>query len=218
MPHNGQIVLFPERVEDPSVYEGDDYSALSYNSIYINGSAYFNALDVGSGGITTGGDVVAGGVSLKSLNSNKADIQKMTIFTPCIGGETSYYCEASYKYGITPVSNTITRNELFSSLVPGDVSLHPIESGIYRFEIVLCESGVTMSTNGYTVLYLTSNSSAEAVYSKSYGPGSICYRHIFCAYLNAGTSYALHYQRHYSSYTVWGDGSIASAVITKIRN
>lgn len=44
--NNGQIVLFPEKVIDPSTYEGDDYAVLSYNSLFINGHGYLRSLAV----------------------------------------------------------------------------------------------------------------------------------------------------------------------------
>lgn len=45
--HNGEMRLYPEKVADPSSYEGDDYSFLSHDKFVLNGSAYINDLKAG---------------------------------------------------------------------------------------------------------------------------------------------------------------------------
>lgn len=45
--HNGEMRLYPEKVADPSSYEGDDYSVLSHDKFVLNGSAYINDLKAG---------------------------------------------------------------------------------------------------------------------------------------------------------------------------
>lgn len=45
--NNGQIILYPEKVDDPSTWEGDNASAISWNNLFIYGGGYFDSnLDV----------------------------------------------------------------------------------------------------------------------------------------------------------------------------
>lgn len=150
--HNGEMRLYPEKVADPSSYEGDDYSVLSHDRFILNGSAYINELKVGPIGHKPMLAELANGfyglVDSGGSNSNWIRTTSNGII-PYQSGGASALGRSTWPFNEVHVNNLYSYNSIRSK---GSIGVLSYGQGI-KNATTFGETGIVSFSNG-TGLYL----------------------------------------------------------------